>query len=69
MDMTYNGDCEQATETRDCNLAGTLLVGTCSYTYDGAGEITNLRKKNSLFAGPGQKIFSLSKRMERNHER
>ena len=47
MALTYNGDGELATETRYSNLAGTTLVGTSSYTYDGAGDITNLQQKNS----------------------
>ncbi len=61
MDMTYNGDGELATETRYSNLAGTSLVGTSSYTYDGAGDITNLQQKNRLFAELGQELITLSK--------
>jgi RHS repeat-associated protein len=41
-DLTYTADNQIATETRNDNLAGTVPVGTSSYTYDAADRLTSL---------------------------
>ena len=46
IDLTYDADGEILTETRYSNLAGTQVVGTTSYTYDGDGEVTSIVDKD-----------------------
>ena len=46
IDFTYNADNQVSTITRYSDLAGTVTVATSAYTYDNAGELTNLQQKN-----------------------
>ena len=42
IDLTYDADGEILTETRYSDLAGTQVVVTTSYTYNGDGEVTSI---------------------------
>ncbi len=42
VDFAYNGVGQYTSVTRSADLAGTLLVATSSYGYDGDGRITSL---------------------------
>ncbi len=48
IDQTYLPTGQVGTQTRFSNLAGTVTVATTSFTYDAAGQITNLQHKNRL---------------------
>ncbi len=42
VDFNYNNDGQVTTMTRYADVAATQLVATSSYTYDGAGELTDI---------------------------
>jgi RHS repeat-associated protein len=47
VDFTYNGVNEAATATRYSNLAGTVTVGSTSFTYDSDERLSNLKHWNA----------------------
>jgi RHS repeat-associated protein len=45
-DFAYTARGDLATATRYSDVAGTTVVGTTAYSFDGAGRLTNLNHKN-----------------------
>ncbi len=45
--IAYNADSQPSSVSRYSNVAGTTLVGTTSYTYDNAGQVTDIHHLNS----------------------